>query len=876
MSQHPTETREAQAAREAGHTDVRPRLAWAIALVFLLLVGAVPSAEILRDARRGSGSPWPELKAGAIAARQTARASGLLAGNRRLLAGMTAFESALEDRSVVAGRALSGFQWFLSRVLRTGNEQVVLGRRGWLYYRPALDSLTGPGFLEPSALARRSKGSRSWEAPPQPDPLPALADFAAQLAGRGIGLVLVPVPVKAALQPEGLASSLSSAVPLQNPSFEAFLSHLADLGIAVYSPAGRLAEQRGRQAEPLFLHTDTHWTPRAMEGAAAGLATFLSRHVALPEREPVAFTRQPVRAGTRGDLAALLRLPAGRPLYRAESVLTQRVLGPDGAPWTPDPAADILVLGDSFTNIYSQAELGWGQGAGFAEQLAYFLQRPVDRIAVNAGGPAAARERLAAAIAGGDDRLAGKRLVVYEFSVRELSSGDWRLVELPTRPAAGQAGDRARTRRPEDPLPARGLLTWESNRSGEWRIWARRLEGSAPRQLTPDEPGRQHCCAHISPDGSQLVYLSRTGPADEYLDVEIAGELRLLRLADGATRGLVAARAYATGNRAAVWRSDEELVYIGADGRTRLLNVASGRTRPLTDEPRGVHAWLLDASLRHAVDGWPTFSAYDPRTRQIEPGRRRPGCEPYFTHDGRLGFWVAGAGGPIRWIELASGRTGTLLAHEDPRIPGTQRYAYFPMLSSDNRLLAFGASPGDHDHFRSNYDVFVAPVDPRSLELLGRPLRLTAHPASDRYPDVHVEALDVERWRRDAPPVPLGAGAESVRPAVAERPFTVNAVLRACSRSPSLREIAPYRSALVVCEWDVRQVLAGEAPSARIRVAHWALKDGARQPITTATPGMAIRLEVEPLVGTSQIEGYPVFDSLQPAPGLAVHYSRKP
>ena len=72
-----------------------------------------------------------------------------------------------------------------------------------------------------------------------------------------------------------------------------------------------------------------------------------------------------------------------------------------------------------------------------------------------------------------------------------------------------------------------------------------------------------------------------------------------------------------------------------------------------------------------------------------------------------------------------------MLEHEDPRIPGSQRYAYFPMLSRDGRLLAFGASPGDHDHFKSNYDIFVAPVAADSLALRGRPLRLTAHPASD-------------------------------------------------------------------------------------------------------------------------------------------------
>jgi hypothetical protein len=190
-------------------------------------------------------------------------------------------------------------------------------------------------------------------------------------------------------------------------------------------------------------------------------------------------------------------------------------------------------------------------------------------------------------------------------------------------------------------------------------------------------------------------------------------------------------------------------------------------------------------------------------------------------------------------------------------------------------MLAFGASAGDHDHFRSNYDIFVAPVDPASLELLGRPLRLSAHPASDRYPDVHVESLDLDRWVREAPAVPM-AGAALPAPPPAAGALDARAVLRACSRVPSLREISPYRSALVVCEWEVSQVLAGVSHGARLRAAHWGLRDGERQPIVSATPGFAARLRLEPLVGTLQAEGYPISDTLPPAPGVPLHYSRKP
>ncbi|MCP5118094.1 MAG: hypothetical protein GY953_45345, partial [bacterium] len=72
----------------------------------------------------------------------------------------------------------------------------------------------------------------------------------------------------------------------------------------------------------------------------------------------------------------------------------------------------------------------WGTGAGLAEQLSFHLQRPVDRVAINAGGVAATRQRLVQDLAAGRDRLAGKKVVVWQFAIRTLAVGDWELVDL--------------------------------------------------------------------------------------------------------------------------------------------------------------------------------------------------------------------------------------------------------------------------------------------------------------------------------------------------------------------------------------------------------------------------------------------------------------
>ena len=155
-----------------------------------------------------------------------------------------------------------------------------------------------------------------------------------------------------------------------------------------------------------------------------------------------------------GDIATMLHLPAGQQLFTNEPVTTQRILTFEGRPWKSDPDAQVLLLGDSFANIYSVDRLGWGAGAGLAEQLSYHLQQPVDKIALDAGGAHASRQALARELASGKDRLAGKKIVVYQFAMRELAFGDWKLIPLPdTRDmrAWGLEGLRV----PHPPRPAR-------------------------------------------------------------------------------------------------------------------------------------------------------------------------------------------------------------------------------------------------------------------------------------------------------------------------------------------------------------------------------------------------------------------------------------
>ena len=290
-----------------------------------------------------------------------------------------------------------------------------------------------------------------------------------------------------------------------------------------------------------------------------------------------------------------------------------------------------------------------------------------------------------------------------------------------------------------------GFVVWESRRSGAWRLWTRRLDGSGLSQLTPDEEGRHHCCAHISPDGQWVTYLSLPNPRGRYSrNSSDQGPLRLVK-SDGTEMRDIApeARTYFE-NRAAVWRSATELIYIAGDGHTILLDLDSGRRRKLTAEPAALHGWLINGTMSHATMGRPTFSPFRERAGRFAERGELGGCQPYFSHDGRWGFWTAGAGGPIDRIDLATGRRATVLRRNDSLVPQDRGYLYFPMLSDDGGLLAVAGSDGTHSHFKANYDVLVLPTDPRTFEVAGPAVQFTFHPGPDRFPDV---------WRA---PMPLG------------------------------------------------------------------------------------------------------------------------
>ncbi len=437
-------SREDQAKLEIGYTDVRRRAQRLLIVVFLFVIAGVPllqHAADLRAFRRGEReSAWPPAYSalsrvpavlGSFFDRKGGIVSRVIGVNREMMSEMRDYEDVIDDDSVAGHVLRPPIQYVMARALGAGNERAYCGRGDWLFFQPDINYLVNPGFLEVFSMERRAASADEWTFPPQPDPVKAIAHFNEQLADRGIRLIVMPTPVKPMIHPERFARSFNDGpAPLQNISYDRFIGDLAQHGVLVFDCASALVDAARYDAQSMYLRSDTHWRPEAVELVAGLLRDFISTNISLPDVDNPGYTVQCVMVEQLGDVAMMLKLPARQSFYRHEQVVIRQILAPGGALWAPDASSDVLVLGDSFSNIYSQEGLGWGESAGLVEQLSFELMRPLDRIVRNDSGAYATRAMLDRELARGRDRLAGKRVVIYQFACRELAEGDWKILDL--------------------------------------------------------------------------------------------------------------------------------------------------------------------------------------------------------------------------------------------------------------------------------------------------------------------------------------------------------------------------------------------------------------------------------------------------------------
>lgn len=341
-------------------------------------------------------------------------------------ANLRAYEKNLEEASWFAEKVRPTVQYARFMLLDDAGPKTILGREGWLFYRPGVRYLIEP--WPPKTVSGEGQG----------DPLPAILDFRDQLRARGIGLLVVPVPGKASVYPEMLTQRVPApGQPLAGHTRK-IIAQLEEAGVAVVD-LFKVFDRAKRGEEPggktkYYLPQDTHWSPEGMRLAAEATARKLLE-LGLVERGQVQYDLKPVAVKRRGDIVRMMQAPRIERCFPAETIdCTQVVHRQSGEVYRDDPDSQILVLGDSFLRIYEQDAPGSG---GMIAHLARELGFPLASLVNDGGASTLVRQALARKPA----LLANKRVVVWEFIERDIRFGmeGWPRVPLPAERQPGVA-----------------------------------------------------------------------------------------------------------------------------------------------------------------------------------------------------------------------------------------------------------------------------------------------------------------------------------------------------------------------------------------------------------------------------------------------------
>ena len=285
------------------------------------------------------------------------------------------------------------------------------GEDGWLFFAGELRLLSIGRFWGDEA----AKISRARK-PELANPIPAIVDFHHQLRARGIELVVVPVPPKAAIYPEKIVPGFDLASHDPAPVLRQFYEELRAAGIDVLNLSPVLIQNREHARGPVFCKTDTHWSGIGCVLAAQAIAEHARRKLAAP-RVRKEYVSDWNEVQISGDLTGLLPPDARKPGPEKISVQTvsEKVTG---ATVEPDPNSPVLVLGDSHTLVYHDF---LAERAGLIDQLALELGFAPDLIGTRGSGATPVRINLYRRSLRDPGYLAKKKMVIWCFAAREFT-----------------------------------------------------------------------------------------------------------------------------------------------------------------------------------------------------------------------------------------------------------------------------------------------------------------------------------------------------------------------------------------------------------------------------------------------------------------------
>ncbi|QHI35613.1 hypothetical protein IMCC3317_09590 [Kordia antarctica] len=411
--EHKKMSREEIATAEIRKTDISKRNQKILLAFFLIFIMSAAVIQLISNISRAAETSSLTMKNDQIVDASAGFFKNMTNFNTNLLSNIKQFETDLEDNSVFRKTIIPITQTGLVQIFNTGNENAWLSKDNF-YYKFSNQYLTQAGFLDTKQLNKREENEEV-----QPNPVKAILDFKEKLAKRNIQLIIIPAPPKASFVLK------NSAKAINNKSYATFVKQLQNEGIVVCDVFSLLEKQNLENSG--YLKYDTHWSPEAMKIVANEVSKLLDS-LSIPKGNTNYNTKK-ATIENYGDIVDMLNIENKNAHFKTQSIEIEQVLGGNYL-FKPSAESDILFLGDSYANIYSFEGMNWGSSAGLSEHISHNMNKPVDRILMNDAGAYATRLSLSNDLKRGRDRLAGKKVLILEFAARELSVGDWKILDM--------------------------------------------------------------------------------------------------------------------------------------------------------------------------------------------------------------------------------------------------------------------------------------------------------------------------------------------------------------------------------------------------------------------------------------------------------------
>lgn len=300
-----------------------------------------------------------------------------------------------------------------SRSAESKGAAVIPGADGWFFLSSDIRFLSDGQFWGADA----AKVSRAHK-PESADPIPAIVDFNDQLKRRGIQLLVMPVPPKAAIYPEKILAGLDLHDESAAPLLARFYDELRGRGLDVLDLTPIFRQNRASERGPVFCKTDSHWSGFGCVLAAQTIKAKIHEKLAgQPQKNYAAEWKETTIKGDLGDLAGP---DTKKP--EPEKIAVRTISDKEtAATITPDPNSPLLIIGDSHTLVFHDF---LAEKSSLLDQLAYEIGFAPDLIGTRGSGATSVRVSLYRRARKDPDYLAKKKVIVWCFAAREFTESD--------------------------------------------------------------------------------------------------------------------------------------------------------------------------------------------------------------------------------------------------------------------------------------------------------------------------------------------------------------------------------------------------------------------------------------------------------------------